>query len=81
MTIIVRIDVSSVAAGQVSLCAFMVSVWNYCIHSKDRLPLLAFDIYDRDTSGGIGEADVEGILTYVWGAKWWAIGIPSATTH
>lgn len=50
----------------------MVSCWNYCVDDKERLSRLAFDIYDRQTSGTITEADLEEMVIDVWGPKWYA---------
>lgn len=56
--------------AKVGLADFMVSIWNYCVDSKTNLSRLAFDIYDRNASGTITEADLEGMLVDVWGEKW-----------
>lgn len=56
---------------QVSLYDFVLGVLNYCVDSKENLSRLAFDIYDRHTTGTITEADLEGMLIDVWGVKWW----------
>lgn len=48
----------------------MVGIWNYCVDSKTNLSRLAFDVYDRNASGTITEADLEGMLVDVWGENW-----------
>ncbi|CAM9512312.1 unnamed protein product, partial [Laminaria digitata] len=55
---------------EVGLPDFMVGIWNYCVDSKTNLSRLAFDIYDRNASGTITEADLEGMLVDVWGENW-----------
>ncbi len=47
-----------------------MSLVNYCVDSKENLSRLAFDIYDRHTTGTITEADLEGMLIDVWGPNW-----------
>lgn len=56
---------------QVGVHAFTSSVWNYCVDDKMRLARLAFDVYDRHTTGTITEADLEGMLIDAWGLKWY----------
>lgn len=56
--------------SKVSLYDFVLGVLNYCVDSKENLSRLAFDIYDRHTTGTITEADLEGMLIDVWGVKW-----------
>lgn len=56
--------------AKVGLADFMVGIWNYCVDSKTNLSRLAFDIYDRNASGTITEADLEGMLVDVWGENW-----------
>ena len=55
---------------QIGLVDFMVGIWNYCVDSKTNLSRLAFDVYDRNASGTITEADLEGMLVDVWGENW-----------
>lgn len=55
---------------QISLHDFVVGLLNYCVDSKENLSRLAFDVYDRHTTGTITEADLEGMLIDVWGVNW-----------
>ena len=55
---------------QISLYDFVVGLMNYCVDGKEQLSRLAFDIYDRHTTGTITEADLEGMLIDVWGPNW-----------
>lgn len=56
--------------SKVGFYDFMVGICNYCVDHKDNLSMLAFDVYDRHTSGTITEADLEEMLIDVWGPKW-----------
>eukprot|EP00752_Nemacystus_decipiens_P001706 g1652.t1 len=55
---------------QISLYDFVVGLLNYCVDGKEYLSRLAFDVYDRHTTGTITEADLEGMLIDVWGPNW-----------
>ena len=55
---------------QISLYDFAVGLLNYCVDGKEHLSRLAFDVYDRHTTGTITEADLEGMLIDVWGPNW-----------
>ena len=55
---------------QISLYDFVVGLLNYCVDGKEHLSRLAFDVYDRHTTGTITEADLEGMLIDVWGPNW-----------
>lgn len=55
---------------QICLFDFVVGLLNYCVDGKEHLSRLAFDVYDRHTTGTITEADLEGMLIDVWGANW-----------
>lgn len=64
----VKCDALSVC--KVGLFDFVVGTWNYCTEDKDSLSKLAFDIYDRDTTGTITKKELKGMFIDVWGAKW-----------
>lgn len=55
---------------QVSLYDFVLGIVNYGVDGKDSLFRLAFDVYDRHTTGTITDADLEGMLIDVWGVDW-----------
>eukprot|EP00903_Cladosiphon_okamuranus_P009664 g9195.t1 len=55
---------------RISLYDFVVGLLNYCVDGKEHLSRLAFDVYDRHTTGTITEADLEGMLIDVWGPNW-----------
>lgn len=55
---------------QISLYDFVLGLLNYCLEGREYLSKLAFDVYDRHTSGTITEADLEGMLIDVWGPNW-----------
>ncbi|CAN0095933.1 unnamed protein product [Pylaiella littoralis] len=52
---------------KVSLYDFVLGIVNYGVDGKDSLFRLAFDVYDRHTTGTITDADLEGMLIDVWG--------------
>jgi serine/threonine-protein phosphatase 2B regulatory subunit len=55
------------ASGEIDFREFVLSLWNYCSLSNATLDIFAFDLYDRDSSGQLSGAEVDGMLRDVYG--------------
>lgn len=54
-------------SGLVDFREFILSLWNYCTLGRSTLPLFAFDLYDRDSSGIITADEVIHMLKDMYG--------------
>lgn len=54
-------------SGLVDFREMVLSLWNYCTLGRTTLPLFTFDLYDTDSSGELGEAELKQMVEHMYG--------------